>query len=77
MRIAKPIIYANLYWPGSSFTQSMVSFDEMGGAENAAGQVEGATRSTIVNLFHLVPLRYDSLPDEEQEFPELEDTDSL
>ncbi len=28
---------------------------------NAALQVEGATRSTIVNLFHLEPLRYDRL----------------
>jgi hypothetical protein len=39
----------------------MVGFDEAAGSENAAGQVEGATRSTIVNLFHLVPLRYDAI----------------
>lgn len=28
------------------------------GEDNAAEQVEGATRSTIVNLFHLAPLKY-------------------
>lgn len=39
----------------------MVSFDETVGLENAASQIEGSTRSTIVNLFHLLPLRYDSL----------------
>jgi hypothetical protein len=33
--------------------------DEGGGGEvNAADQVEGATRSTIVNLFHISPLKY-------------------
>ncbi|WP_313030969.1 hypothetical protein [Massilia alkalitolerans] len=29
--------------------------------ENAGDQVEGATRATMVNLFHLAPLRYDRL----------------
>ena len=36
----------------------MVSFEEETSLENAALQVEGATRSTIVNLFHLEPLVY-------------------
>jgi len=39
----------------------MVGFEDAAGNENAAGQVEGATRSTIVNLFHLTPLRYDTI----------------
>jgi hypothetical protein len=39
----------------------MVSFDESLALANAANQVEGATRSTIVNLFHLKPLIYHSL----------------
>jgi hypothetical protein len=39
----------------------IVSFEDTIGNENAAEQVEGATRSTIVNLFHLLPLRYDSI----------------
>ena len=38
-----------------------VSFDETAGLENAADQVEGSTRSTVVNLFHLQPLAYHSL----------------
>jgi hypothetical protein len=38
-----------------------VSFDDTSGLENAALQVEGITRSTIVNLFHLEPLGYNSL----------------
>lgn len=38
-----------------------VSFEEESGLENAGHQVEGATRSTIVNLFHLRPLFYHSL----------------
>lgn len=38
-----------------------VSFEEAAGLENAAEQVEGATRSTVVNLFHLKPLKYSSL----------------
>lgn len=39
----------------------LVSFEDAIGNENAAEQVEGATRSTIVNLFHILPLRYDSI----------------
>ena len=38
-----------------------VSFDDAEGLTNAAVQIEGATRSTIVNLFHLQPLLYDEL----------------
>jgi len=38
-----------------------VSFEDAIGNENAAEQIEGATRSTIVNLFHILPLRYDSI----------------
>lgn len=36
----------------------MVSFQEAEALENAGEQVAGATRSTIVNLFHLDPLTY-------------------
>ena len=36
----------------------MVSFEQEASLENAALQVEGATRSTVVNLFHLEPLLY-------------------
>ena len=39
----------------------MVAFETAEGVKNPAGQVEGATRSTIVNLFHLTPLRYDTI----------------
>jgi len=39
----------------------MLRLDEEEALENAAVQVEGATRSTIVNLFHLDPLRYGSV----------------
>ncbi|CBN56040.1 BstXI restriction endonuclease [Kamptonema sp. PCC 6506] len=39
----------------------MVSFNEDSVSDNAADQVEGATRSTIVNLFHLEPLVYDRI----------------
>lgn len=39
----------------------MVAFEDIVGVENAAGQVEGATRSTVVNLFHIEPLTYDIL----------------
>lgn len=39
----------------------MLVLDEEDGLENAGLQVAGATRSTIVNLFHLEPLRYDRL----------------
>jgi hypothetical protein len=36
----------------------MAVFLDEEGVDNAAEQVEGATRSTIVNLFHLAPLKY-------------------
>lgn len=39
----------------------MLTLNDEDGLENAGLQVEGATRSTIVNLFHLEPLRYDRL----------------
>ena len=39
----------------------LVTFNEEIGLVNAAAQVEGATRSTAVNLFHLIPLVYGSL----------------
>ncbi len=38
-----------------------VGFEEEAGLGNAALQVEGATRSTVVNLFHMEPLVYGSL----------------
>jgi hypothetical protein len=38
-----------------------VDFQQVGGLLNAALQVEGATRSTQVNLFHLEPLFYEGL----------------
>jgi hypothetical protein len=40
---------------------STINFQDEVGLENAATQVEGATRSTDVNLFHLIPLVYGSL----------------
>lgn len=40
---------------------SLVNFEEGSGLVNAAIQVEGATRSTDVNLFHLTPLLYGGL----------------
>jgi hypothetical protein len=39
----------------------MVSFSEEAGVSNASEQVAGATRSTIVNLFHMVPLSYSAI----------------
>lgn len=36
----------------------MIAFENDEGTRNAGIQVEGATRSTIVNLFHLLPLNY-------------------
>ena len=39
----------------------IVSFEEAAGLENAGLQVVGATRSTIVNLFHIEPLIYHAL----------------
>ncbi len=38
-----------------------ISLDEEGGLENAGHQVEGATRSTKLNLFHMRPLFYKAL----------------
>jgi hypothetical protein len=38
-----------------------ITFDGEDALANAAAQVEGATRSTVVNLFHLSPLVYHSL----------------
>lgn len=38
-----------------------VSFEDEGGLINAGEQIEGATRSTVVNLFHLMPLLYHEL----------------
>ncbi len=38
-----------------------VGFEDAEGLENAAVQTEGATRSTVVNLFHMLPLGYRSL----------------
>jgi hypothetical protein len=38
-----------------------VSFAAQDGLTNAGEQIEGATRSTIVNLFHLMPLLYHEL----------------
>lgn len=38
----------------------MISFDDEEGLENSTDQV-GSTRSTKVNLFHMVPLCYSSL----------------
>jgi hypothetical protein len=35
-----------------------ISYTEKGASENAAEQIEGATRSTTINLFHLEPLLY-------------------
>lgn len=39
----------------------MVTFDDASGLGNAGTQIEGATRSTAVNLFHIEPLIYKSL----------------
>lgn len=41
-----------------SHLHDMLTLDEEQALENAAVQVEGATRSTVVNLFHMFPLRY-------------------
>lgn len=38
-----------------------VSFEDVPGLENAGLQIEGATRSTVVNLFHVEPLLYSNL----------------
>lgn len=39
----------------------MVTFEDASGLENAGMQVEGATRSTAANLFHIEPLIYRAL----------------
>lgn len=39
----------------------MALFEDENGEDNAAEQVEGATRSTVVNLFHLFPVKYNSI----------------
>jgi hypothetical protein len=39
----------------------MLSFNGASGLANSQEQVEGATRSTAVNLFHMMPLVYESL----------------
>ena len=49
----KPLLYRELH--------SLVSFDGAMGLMNSADQVEGATRSTSINLFHIKPLGYRSL----------------
>ncbi len=38
-----------------------VSYDDADALSNASLQVEGSTRSTIVNLFHIQPLEYEAL----------------
>lgn len=40
---------------------SMVTFDNQSGLTNAAEQIDGSTRSTVVNLFHVLPLLYHEL----------------
>lgn len=49
----KPIYYAELH--------EMLKLDDEAGLANAGDQVAGATRSTIVNLFHFHPLVYEQL----------------
>ncbi|WHX61045.1 BstXI family restriction endonuclease [Peribacillus frigoritolerans] len=49
----KTIMYEQLH--------EMVSFDGASGLANSQQQVAGATRSTSVNLFHMVPLVYETL----------------
>jgi hypothetical protein len=39
----------------------MLSFSDEAGLINAAEQVAGATRSTVVNLFHMLPLTYSAI----------------
>ncbi len=46
----KPIGYGELH--------EMVEFEDAFALANAGMQVEGATRSTRVNLFHIEPLTY-------------------
>ena len=47
------IIYEQLH--------EMVSFEGASGLANSQEQVAGATRSTSVNLFHMIPLVYETL----------------
>ncbi|MEQ9380039.1 MAG: BstXI family restriction endonuclease [Pirellulales bacterium] len=47
-----------------SHLHDMLTLDDEQALENAAVQVEGATRSTIVNLFHMYPLRYGEIDHE-------------
>lgn len=49
----RPIRYGELH--------EMLKLEEESGLMNAAEQIEGATRSTIVNLFHFHPLVYEQL----------------
>ncbi len=49
----KKITYSQLH--------DMLDLSGAAGLGNAGAQVQGATRSTIVNLFHLDPLRYGAL----------------
>ena len=49
----RPIRYGELH--------EMLRLEEESGLMNAAEQIEGATRSTIVNLFHFHPLVYEQL----------------
>ena len=39
----------------------MINLEDESALSNASIQIEGATRSTIVNLFHLDPLNYTSI----------------
>ncbi|NVN96925.1 restriction endonuclease [Candidatus Nomurabacteria bacterium] len=52
-----PLCLKHLHY---SELHEMVTFEDELGLENAGSQVEGATRSTLVNLFHMLPLRYDT-----------------
>lgn len=49
----RPIRYSELH--------EMLRLEEENGLLNAAEQIEGATRSTIINLFHFHPLVYEQL----------------
>jgi hypothetical protein len=49
----RPIKYRELH--------ETISFDDVPGLENAAIQIDGTTRSTVVNLFHIEPLLYSRL----------------
>lgn len=49
----RPIRYGEIH--------ETISFDDVPGLENAGIQIGGATRSTVINLFHIEPLLYSSL----------------